>query len=95
MPLASFEELNRRQGEAELRLFANPRNAAAGALRQIDPAITASRQLSLFCYQPGATATLVVLFIFFFSSFPLSIDLDMRQRFSPHKTARPAEVAQG
>jgi DNA ligase (NAD+) len=54
MPLSSFEELNRRQGEAELRLFANPRNAAAGALRQIDPAITASRQLSLFCYQPGA-----------------------------------------
>ena len=54
MPLASFEELNRRQGEAELRLFANPRNAAAGALRQIDPAVTASRQLSLFCYQPGA-----------------------------------------
>ena len=54
MPLASFEELNRRQGEAELRLFANPRNAAAGALRQIDPAITASRQLSLYCYQPGA-----------------------------------------
>ena len=54
MPLASFEELNRRQAEAELRLFANPRNAAAGALRQIDPAITASRQLSLFCYQPGA-----------------------------------------
>jgi DNA ligase (NAD+) len=54
MPLRSFEELNRRQGEAELRLFANPRNAAAGALRQIDPAITASRQLSLYCYQPGA-----------------------------------------
>ena len=54
MSLASFEELNRRQGEAELRLFANPRNAAAGALRQIDPAVTASRQLSLYCYQPGA-----------------------------------------
>jgi DNA ligase (NAD+) len=53
MPLSSFEELNRRQGEAGLRLFANPRNAAAGALRQIDPAITASRQLSLYCYQPG------------------------------------------
>ena len=53
MPLASFEELNRRQEEAELRLFANPRNAAAGALRQIDPTVTASRQLALFCYQPG------------------------------------------
>ena len=54
MPLRSFEELNRRQEEAELRLFANPRNAAAGALRQINPTVTASRQLSLFCYQPGA-----------------------------------------
>ncbi len=54
MPLSSFDELNRRQGEAGLRLFANPRNAAAGALRQIDPTVTASRQLSLFCYQPGA-----------------------------------------
>ena len=37
MPLASFEELNRRQGEAGDRLFANPRNAAAGSLRQKDP----------------------------------------------------------
>jgi DNA ligase (NAD+) len=54
MPLASFEELNRRQGEAGERLFANPRNAGAGSLRQLDPKITASRQLSLFCYQPGA-----------------------------------------
>ena len=37
MPLASFEELNRRQGDAGDRLFANPRNAAAGSLRQKDP----------------------------------------------------------
>jgi DNA ligase (NAD+) len=54
MPLASFEELNRRQGEAGERLFANPRNAGAGSLRQLDPAVTASRQLSLYCYQQGA-----------------------------------------
>ncbi len=54
MSLVSFEELNRRQGEAEERLFANPRNAAAGSLRQLDPKITASRALSLYCYQPGA-----------------------------------------
>jgi DNA ligase (NAD+) len=54
MPLASFEELNRRQGEAGERLFANPRNAGAGSLRQLDPEVTASRHLSLFCYQPGA-----------------------------------------
>ena len=53
MPTASFEELNRRQAEAEARLFANPRNAAAGSLRQKDPSITASRDLALFCYQLG------------------------------------------
>jgi len=53
MPLASFEELNRRQGEAGDRLFANPRNAAAGSLRQKDPRITASRDLSFDAYQLG------------------------------------------
>jgi len=54
MPTSSFEELNRRQEAAEARLFANPRNAAAGSLRQKDPSITASRDLALFCYQLGA-----------------------------------------
>lgn len=53
MPLSSFEELNRRQGEAGQRLFANPRNAAAGSLRQKDARVTASRDLSFFCYQVG------------------------------------------
>ncbi len=56
MPLASFEALNQRQAEVEGRLFANPRNAAAGALRQIDARVTASRNLSLYCYQPGVVA---------------------------------------
>jgi DNA ligase (NAD+) len=54
MPTGSFEELNRRQAEAEARLFANPRNAAAGSLRQKDPSITASRALSFWSYQLGA-----------------------------------------
>jgi len=54
MRLAAFEELNRRQAEAEKRLFANPRNAAAGSLRQLDPAVTASRNLSLYVYGFGA-----------------------------------------
>jgi DNA ligase (NAD+) len=53
MPLESFEELNRRQGEAGERLFVNARNAAAGSLRQKDSRITASRDLTVFCYQPG------------------------------------------
>ncbi|MGH8976121.1 MAG: NAD-dependent DNA ligase LigA, partial [Acidimicrobiia bacterium] len=54
MGLSAFTELNRRQGEAGKRLFANPRNAAAGSLRQLDAAVTASRNLSLFCYGVGA-----------------------------------------
>ena len=53
MPIKAFEALNRRQEEAEARLFANPRNAAAGSLRQKDPRITARRALEIFCYQPG------------------------------------------
>jgi DNA ligase (NAD+) len=53
MPVPAFEELNRRQAEAGLRLFANPRNSAAGSLRQKDPRITASRELAMWCYQLG------------------------------------------
>jgi DNA ligase (NAD+) len=53
MPVSAFAELNRRQGEAGLKLFANPRNSAAGSLRQKDPRITASRELSLWTYQLG------------------------------------------
>jgi DNA ligase (NAD+) len=53
MPLVSFEELNRRQGEAGERLFANPRNAAAGSLRVKDTRITASRDLAFYSYQLG------------------------------------------
>ncbi len=53
MPKAGFEALNkiaRANGDKE---FVNPRNAAAGSLRQLDPGITAKRPLSLYCYSTG------------------------------------------
>ena len=53
LPVSAFEELNRRQAAAGLRRFANPRNSAAGSLRQKDPAVTASRPLSFWAYQVG------------------------------------------
>ena len=53
MPEAAFEELNQRQLEAGDRIFANPRNAAAGSVRQKDPAVTASRNLAIWVYQLG------------------------------------------
>ncbi len=53
MPIKAFEELNARQEEAGGRLFANPRNSAAGSLRQKDAKITASRELSFWTYAVG------------------------------------------
>jgi DNA ligase (NAD+) len=54
MPVTAFEELNRRQAAAGLKTFANPRNSAAGSLRQKDERVTASRELSMWAYQVGA-----------------------------------------
>jgi len=53
MELADFRQLNRRQEEAGEKTFANPRNAAAGSLRQLDPDVTAARPLKLYCYSVG------------------------------------------
>ena len=48
-----FEKLNEQLGEQGVRTFANPRNAAAGSLRQKDPTVTAGRNLSLICHGIG------------------------------------------
>jgi len=57
MPKSAFAELNKAREEAGKPLFANPRNAAAGSLRQLDPAVTASRHLSIFVYGVGYAGT--------------------------------------
>jgi DNA ligase (NAD+) len=56
MTRAGFSALNRRVTEAGAKPFANPRNAAAGSLRQLDPRITAERPLAMFCYGLGQIA---------------------------------------
>ncbi len=53
MSKAGFEALNARQREKGEKSFANPRNAAAGSLRQLDPRITATRPLTMYCYGVG------------------------------------------
>ncbi len=50
LPLASFEQINQERSQQEEPLFANPRNAAAGTLRQLDPRIVAKRKLDFFAY---------------------------------------------
>jgi DNA ligase (NAD+) len=53
IPISDFEKLNKKRGAAGEQLFANPRNAAAGSLRQLDPQVTSARPLDIFCYGVG------------------------------------------
>ena len=53
MEKEAFKRLNEERAKSGEPLFANPRNAAAGSLRQLDPGVTASRPLKLFCYALG------------------------------------------
>ncbi len=54
LPIADFKALNARRAEAGEPTFANPRNSAAGSIRQLDPALAAERPLSIWCYGIGA-----------------------------------------
>ena len=54
MPRSAFAELNEQRAAAGEPTFANPRNAAAGSIRQLDPAVAASRPLSMWAYSVGA-----------------------------------------
>src|SRR2546425_3379406 len=53
LPIEAFRRLNREREEAGQPVFANPRNAAAGSLKQLDPAVTAARALDFVCHGVG------------------------------------------
>jgi DNA ligase (NAD+) len=53
LPLAAFVRLNEQRAEAGEPTYANPRNTAAGSIRQLDPQLAASRPLSIWCYSVG------------------------------------------
>ncbi len=53
MPKAAFNKLNAEASANDEKTFVNPRNAAAGSLRQLDPAVTAHRSLAMYCYALG------------------------------------------
>ena len=53
MPKAGFEQYNAKARAADEKTFVNPRNAAAGSLRQLDPKLTAERPLDMYAYSVG------------------------------------------
>jgi len=60
LPLADFAKLNEQRAAAGENTFANPRNSAAGSIRQLDPKVAASRPLSIWCYGIGASEGLEI-----------------------------------
>jgi DNA ligase (NAD+) len=58
LPIADFKALNERRAEAGEPTFANPRNSAAGSIRQLDPSLAAGRPLSIWCYAIAAASGL-------------------------------------
>jgi DNA ligase (NAD+) len=60
LPLADFAKLNEQRAAAGESTFANPRNSAAGSIRQLDPKVAASRPLSIWCYGIGASEGLEI-----------------------------------
>ncbi|MCB0021392.1 MAG: hypothetical protein KDE09_26530, partial [Anaerolineales bacterium] len=96
MTHADFAALNERQSAVGAKTFANPRNAAAGSLRQLDPRITSGRPLRFFAYawgelseplaatQSGAIKALSTLG---FSTNPLTVTCDGRDRMLAHYKA--------
>jgi DNA ligase (NAD+) len=60
MSLPDFTALNERRAQAGLSTFMNPRNSAAGTIRQLDPALAAERPLSMWCYGIGVTEGLTL-----------------------------------
>jgi DNA ligase (NAD+) len=60
MSLPDFAALNERRAQAGLSTFMNPRNSAAGTIRQLDPALAAERPLSMWCYAIGVTEGLTL-----------------------------------
>ncbi len=55
LPIADFERINQKQAQSGDKLYANPRNTAAGSLKQLDPRVTATRPLRFFAYGIGSS----------------------------------------
>ncbi len=91
MPKASFHALNQRQEAEGKPLFANPRNAAAGSLRQLDPKIAASRGLDIFIFNVQLAEGVT------FTSHGQSLQFlqDLRFKVTPHKILHtPSEIVE-